>query len=171
MFAMVACLLGSNALLDGTVNSLMRNRPQNARVNAALSMCLSYWFRRLEEFSDVISVRKTSKVIGRLCLVILLFFAWILLAPFRTSLRIGFRLVGVLKPFQCPEAFPIVPSTYCSHVHFDSCRWQTRLQLYDLSARQNGCLSCHHVLDDMVRMRTRSWRAIMPHAFINHCLS
>ena len=52
----------------------------------------------------MISVRKTSQVIGRLCLVIFLFFAWILLAPFRTSLRIGFRLVGVLNPYRLCQA-------------------------------------------------------------------
>ena len=66
-------------------------------------MCLSCWFRQLEDFSKVMRVCKISKVIGCLCLLIFLLFAWILLVPFRTSLRIGFpgiRLVGVVKPFR-----------------------------------------------------------------------
>lgn len=71
MSAMVACLLGSNACFDGTVNSLMHRRPQNARVNAALNMHLSHRLRwQLEDCSKCSNVCKTFSVISclRLCM-------------------------------------------------------------------------------------------------------
>ena len=67
-------------------------------------MCLSCWFRQLKNISKLIRVCKTSKVISCLCLSIFLLFVLIPLAPFKTSLRIGFRFVGVLKPFWLCQA-------------------------------------------------------------------